>query len=102
MSRVCCANGTSGLFLDVCKYECIGSETHAQETRERKSGDVIWPNQGEDAPVLTNSWLRGLPNAGDRTDVALHGVAGQAVIVFIERISLTLRASVSGEKGFAR
>ena len=42
------------VFLDDCKYERIDSETHAKEIRERKSGDVIWHNKGEDAPVLTN------------------------------------------------
>jgi hypothetical protein len=42
------------VFLDDCKYERIDSETHAKEVRERKSGDVIWHNKGEDAPVLTN------------------------------------------------
>jgi hypothetical protein len=42
------------VFLDDCRYERIDSETHAKEIRERKSGDVIWHNKGEDAPVLTN------------------------------------------------
>jgi hypothetical protein len=42
------------VFLDDCKYERIDSDTHAKEVRERKSGDVIWHNKGEDAPVLTN------------------------------------------------
>jgi hypothetical protein len=42
------------VFLDDCKYERIDSATHAKEIRERKSGEVIWHNKGEDAPVLTN------------------------------------------------
>jgi hypothetical protein len=42
------------VFLDDCRYERIDSETHAREIRDRKSGDVIWHNKGEDAPVLTN------------------------------------------------
>jgi hypothetical protein len=42
------------VFLDDCRYERIDSQTHAKEIRERKSGDVIWHNKGEDAPVLTN------------------------------------------------
>lgn len=42
------------VFLDDCKYERTDSETHKKEIRERKSGEVIWHNKGEDAPVLTN------------------------------------------------
>jgi hypothetical protein len=42
------------VFLDDCKYERTDSETRAKEIRERKSGDVIWHNKGEDAPVLKN------------------------------------------------
>lgn len=42
------------VFLDDCEYERTDSETHAKETRSRKSGDVIWHNKGEDAPVLKN------------------------------------------------
>jgi len=42
------------VFLDDCKYERTDSATHAKEIRERKSGDVIWHNKGEDAPVLRN------------------------------------------------
>jgi hypothetical protein len=42
------------VFLDNCKYERIDSTTHEKTVRERKSGDVIWHNKGEDAPVLTN------------------------------------------------
>src|SRR5215475_11422618 len=42
------------IFLDNCKYERIDSVTHEKTVWERKSGDVIWHNKGEDAPVLTN------------------------------------------------
>jgi hypothetical protein len=42
------------VFLDDCKYERTDSETKAKEIRVRKSGDVIWHNKGEDAPVLKN------------------------------------------------
>ncbi len=42
------------VFLDDCRYERIDSQTHTREVRERKSGEVIWHNKGEDAPVLTN------------------------------------------------
>jgi hypothetical protein len=42
------------IFLDDCRYQRVDSQTGAKEIRERKSGDVIWHNKGEDAPVLTN------------------------------------------------
>lgn len=42
------------VFLDDSRYERIDSQTKAKEIRDRKSGDVIWHNKGEDAPVLTN------------------------------------------------
>jgi len=42
------------VFLDDCRYQRVDSQTGAKEIRERKSGDVIWHNKGEDAPVLTN------------------------------------------------
>ena len=42
------------VFLDDCRYERTDSQTGAKEIRERKSGDVIWHNKGEDAPVLKN------------------------------------------------
>ena len=42
------------VFLDDCKYERIDSQTKEKTVRERKSGDVIWHDKGEDAPVLTN------------------------------------------------
>lgn len=42
------------VFLDDCRYERTDSATHAKQIQERKSGDVIWHNKGEDAPVLVN------------------------------------------------
>ena len=42
------------VFLDDCRYERLDSQTGAKEIREHKSGDVIWHNKGEDAPILTN------------------------------------------------
>ena len=42
------------VFLDESKYERIDSTTKERTVRERKSGDVIWHDKGEDAPVLKN------------------------------------------------
>ena len=42
------------VFLDDCRYERTDSQTKEKTIRERKSGDVIWHNKGEDAPVLIN------------------------------------------------
>jgi hypothetical protein len=42
------------VFLDDSRYERIDPDTGAKELRVRKSGDVIWHNKGEVAPVLTN------------------------------------------------
>ena len=42
------------VFLDDCRYERIDSLTKEKTIRERKSGDVIWHDKGEDAPQLTN------------------------------------------------
>ena len=42
------------VFLDDCKYQRIDSQTGEKTIRERKSGDTIWHDKGEDAPVLTN------------------------------------------------
>jgi hypothetical protein len=42
------------VFLDDCKYQRIDSQTHEKTVRQHKSGDVIWHNKGEDAPVLIN------------------------------------------------
>ena len=42
------------VFLDDCRYERLDSKTGEKTIRERKSGDVIWHDKGEDAPQLTN------------------------------------------------
>ncbi len=42
------------VFLDDCRYERTDPATGAKTMRDRKSGDVIWHNKGEDAPVLIN------------------------------------------------
>ena len=42
------------VFLDDCKYQRIDSKTGEKTVRERRSGDVIWHDKGEDAPVLIN------------------------------------------------
>lgn len=42
------------VFLDDCKYQRIDSKTKEKTIRERKSGEVIWHDKGEDAPVLIN------------------------------------------------
>ena len=42
------------VFLNDCRYERTDSSTGEKTVRERKSGDVIWHNRGEDAPVLKN------------------------------------------------
>ena len=42
------------VFLDDCKYERKDSQTGEKTIRERRSGEIIWHDKGEDAPVLTN------------------------------------------------
>jgi hypothetical protein len=42
------------VFLDDCKYRRTDSQTGEKTVRERKAGEVIWHNKGEDAPVLEN------------------------------------------------
>jgi len=42
------------VFLDDSSYERLDSKTKEKTVRERKSGDVIWHDKGEDAPQLTN------------------------------------------------
>lgn len=42
------------VFLDDSRYQRIDSTTGEKTIRERKSGEVIWHDKGEDAPVLTN------------------------------------------------
>jgi hypothetical protein len=43
------------IFLDDCRYQRIDPVTGEKTIRERKSGDVIWHDKGEDAPQLTNA-----------------------------------------------
>jgi hypothetical protein len=43
------------VFLDDCKYQRTDSKTGEKTVRERKSGEVIWHDKGEDAPVLINA-----------------------------------------------
>jgi hypothetical protein len=42
------------VFMDDCKYERTDSTTKEKTVRQRKSGDVIWHDKGEDAPRLVN------------------------------------------------
>jgi hypothetical protein len=42
------------VFLDDSRYRRTDSQTSEKTIRERKSGDVIWHDKGEDAPVLEN------------------------------------------------
>jgi hypothetical protein len=42
------------VFLDDCRYERTDPKTGAKTIQERKSGDVIWHTEGEDAPQLLN------------------------------------------------
>ena len=42
------------VFLDDCKYQRVDSKTGDKTVRERKSGEVIYHDRGEDAPVLIN------------------------------------------------
>ena len=42
------------VFLDDCKYQRTDSATGEKSVRTHKSGDVIWHDKGEDAPVLVN------------------------------------------------
>ena len=42
------------VFMDDCKYQRIDSKTGEKTVRERKAGEVIWHDKGEDAPVLIN------------------------------------------------
>src|SRR6478672_8365501 len=43
------------VFLDDCKYERKDSKTGEKTMRERKSGEILWHDRAEDAPVLTNA-----------------------------------------------
>jgi hypothetical protein len=42
------------VFLDDCRYERLDSLTKEKTIRERKAGEVIWHDKGEDAPRLNN------------------------------------------------
>ena len=42
------------VFLDDCRYERLDSQTKEKTIRERKAGETIWHDKGEDAPQLTN------------------------------------------------
>jgi hypothetical protein len=42
------------VFLDDSKYQRKDSATGEVTVRSRKAGEVIWHDQGEDAPQLTN------------------------------------------------
>ena len=42
------------VFLDDCKYERIDSKTGEKTVRQRKAGEVLWHDRGEDAPALKN------------------------------------------------
>lgn len=42
------------VFLDDCEYERIDSVTKEKTVRKRKSGETIWHDRAEDAPILTN------------------------------------------------
>ena len=42
------------VFMDDCRYERKDSATGEKTIRERKSGEVIWHDKGEDAPQLIN------------------------------------------------
>jgi hypothetical protein len=42
------------VFMDDCRYERVDSQTKEKTIRERKSGEAIWHDKGEDAPRLTN------------------------------------------------
>ncbi len=43
------------VFLDDCQYQRIDSKTGEKTVRERKAGEVIYHDRGEDAPVLINA-----------------------------------------------
>ena len=42
------------VFLDESRYERTDSQTKEKTIRERKPGEVLWHDKGEDAPVLVN------------------------------------------------
>ena len=42
------------VFLEDCRYQRTDSKTGEKTVRERKAGETIWHDKGEDAPVLIN------------------------------------------------
>ena len=42
------------VFLNDCEYRRKDSTTGEVTVRQRKAGEVIWHDKGEDAPELTN------------------------------------------------
>jgi hypothetical protein len=46
------------VFLDDCRYERTDPATGEKTVRERRSGDAIWHDKGEDAPQLVNVGAR--------------------------------------------
>ena len=46
------------VFLDDCEYERTDSKTGEKTVRKRKSGEIIWHDRSEDAPVLVNKGSR--------------------------------------------
>ncbi len=46
------------VFLDDCTYQRVDPVTGEKTVRRRKSGEVIWHNKGEEAPVLVNQGTR--------------------------------------------
>ncbi|MBY0508485.1 MAG: hypothetical protein K2X03_31530 [Bryobacteraceae bacterium] len=42
------------VFLDECRYERTDTRTKEKTIRQRKQGEVIWHDKGEDAPQLVN------------------------------------------------
>ena len=50
------------VFLDDCRYERTDPKTGAKSIQERKSGDVIWHTQGEDASTVGEQGWQGIPD----------------------------------------
>jgi hypothetical protein len=46
------------VFLDDCAYDRVDSKTGQKTRVTRKSGEVIWHDQGEHAPTLINAGSR--------------------------------------------
>jgi len=42
------------VFLEDCRYERTDPATGEKTVRERKAGEAIWHDKGENAPVLVN------------------------------------------------